>query len=268
MIRAEVIADSISALGNRLLTFEVTLHRFVLAEINTHRAFSRNSASSRAIPAAKMIQRVRDNPAVPISWPAEHRGMQGGEELEAEQTDWAHRTWLGAARDAVARAEAMVKVGVHKSVVNRLLEPFAWHTVIITSTIPGLDNFYLQRCSPLAQPEIRAAAEAMRTAQKASTPVEVPFDGWHLPYTTDDERDEYSWDVLQKLSAARCARVSYLTHDGRRDLDADLALFGKLRAADPPHWSPMEHQASPAVLGWPLGNLMGWVQLRHVLGGA
>lgn len=268
MIRAEVIADSISTLGDRLLTFEVTLHRFVLAELNTHRAFSRNSASSRAIPVAKMIQRIRDNPAVPISWPAEQRGMQGGAELDEECADWAHRMWLGAARDAVDRAEAMVKVGVHKSVVNRLLEPFAWHTVIITSTAAGLDNFYLQRCSPLAQPEMRAAAEAMRDAQAKSRPAEVSFGAWHLPYVDPGER----WlpiEEQQHMSAARCARVSYLTHDGRHDQAADLGLFKRLREAEPPHWSPMEHQATPAPTGMIVrGNLAGWEQLRHLIGGA
>lgn len=269
MIRAEIIADSVSSLGERLISFEVTLHRFVLAEANTHRAFTRSSASSRAIPVAKMIQKVRDNPAVPLSWPAEQRGMQGGAELDEDGRNRARRAWLGAALDAVERAEALARAGVHKSVVNRLLEPFLWHTVIVSSTMAGLDNFYLQRCSPLAQPELRAAAEAMRDAQAKSTPAEVGYGGWHLPYTTADERDDYSWEVLQKLSAARCARVSYLTHDGRRDLDADLALFAKLRDADPPHWAPMEHPATPAGLGEkPRGNFDGWSQLRHMLGGS
>lgn len=269
MIGAEVIADSITVRGDRLLTFVVTLHRFVLAELNTHRAFTRSSASSRAIPAAKMIQRVRDNPAVPLSWPAEQRGMQGGAELSAADAGYARIWWLRASRDAAEWAETLAGYGVHKSVVNRLLEPFLWHTVIISSTTAGLDNFYLQRCSPLAQPELRAVAEAMRDAQAKSTPVEVGFGGWHLPLTTADERDEYSWEVLRRLAAARCARASYLTHDGRRDMEEDLRLFAKLRAADPPHWAPMEHPATPAGFGeQPRGNFDGWRQLRHQLGGS
>ena len=54
LISAEIIADTYCEFTDeRVTTMEVTMHRFVLAEFNTHRVFSRNSASSRAIPVRK-----------------------------------------------------------------------------------------------------------------------------------------------------------------------------------------------------------------------
>jgi thymidylate synthase-like protein len=262
----------------RVTTLEVVIPRIVLAEFNTHRAFSRNSASSRAIPFAKMLQRVQEDPFIPLSFPAEQRGMQGGEELGADERRIAELAWLQARDAAVRHARGMADLGVHKSVVNRLLEPFMWHTVIVTSA--EWDNFFRQRCSPLAQPEIRVAAEAMRDAIAASKPHWLTAGAWHRPLLDGDEdtifevQDSGHPDqdgVFNRISAARCARVSYLTHEGKRDWMEDLNLFTKLATADPPHWSPLEHvcrrpYASEAGTVKP-GNLPGFVQLRHIVSG-
>jgi hypothetical protein len=259
--RATVIADSVSERGVRLATLEVTLHRFVLAELNTHRVFSRNSASSRAIPVAKQLDRVLTDPALPLEFGANQRGMQAGPALTGAAHDEALRAWLHARDEAVAAVRTLLDLGVHKQVANRLLEPFLWHTVIVTAT--DWEGFWAQRCSPLAQPEIRAAADAMRQAYEASDPVVVRDGDWHTPYLRPDERD-LDLETRKRISAARCARVSYLTHDGRRDLDADLELYGRLVTADPPHSSPLEHVATPAPAGHrAAGNLRGWAQLRH-----
>lgn len=269
---ARVILDSINPMGHRLLTIEATFHRFVLAEFNTHRVFSRNSASSRAIPVGKQLERVRTNTAYPVTWPAEQRGMQGGEELDDGIVGEVMGLWEEARDNAVSSAERLHKLGVHKSVTNRLLEPFMWHTVIVTST--EWDNFFHQRCSPLAQPEIRVAAEMMRDAIDASTPQELFFEEWHLPYIDDEDREwaayrnperelgKSTYPTLCRISAARCARVSYLTHDGKRDRQADLDLYERLTSADPMHASPLEHVATPDD-GIPYGNFTGWRQLRH-----
>lgn len=256
---AAVICDSISPAGSRLTTLEVTLHRFVLAELNTHRVFSRNSSSSRAIPIAKQIARVLENPAVPMEFGQNKKGMQA-EEIVAD-TEGAMAAWLGARDAAVEHVRQLLEIGVHKQVTNRLLEPFMWQTVIVSST--EWQNFFSQRCSPLAQPEIRLAAEAMREAYDASTPTEVAEGGWHTPYVREEEAD-LDLETKKQISVARCARVSYLTHDGKRDLDADLDLYNRLITADPPHWSPMEHVATP---GDGPGNFDGWKQLRHIIGG-
>ena len=304
---AKVIADSVSPQGVRLSTFRVTLHRFVLAELNTHRTLSRNSASSRAIPVRKQIDQVADNLAWPVSWPAEQKGMQGGQELPEMAREDAMVDWEFASRDALHRARNQFERGLHKSVTNRLLEPFMWHTVVLTAT--AWENFFAQRLDADAQPEIRVAAEAMKAAMDASTPVRLDEGQWHLPYVIDDEEtskqvfarpdvqsDEAFWSLLTKISAARCARVSYLTQEGKRDIQADLDLYDRLitsRAGSgkPLHWSPLEHVATPwdwnrqegcihfgqdpALVGIedtfdcvPLdhlprtGNLLGWRSLR------
>ena len=135
--------------------------------------------------------------------------------------------------------------------------------VIVSST--DWDGFWEQRCSPLAQPEIRVAAEAMRAVFDASEPAEVGIGGWHLPYV-DAERDaDLDDEQRTRVSAARCARVSYLTHDGVRDVAKDLELYDRLVTARPPHWSPLEHVATPAAPDAAVpGNFRGWQQLRHL----
>jgi thymidylate synthase ThyX len=266
---AKVIADSVTINNHRLTTLEVVMHRFVLAEFNTHRVFSRNSASSRAIPLKKQIDRVKMNIALPVSWPAEQSGMQGGDELKPNQVDEARHVWAEARDDAIYHATRLGQLGVHKSIANRLLEPFMWHTVIVSST--EWANFFRQRCSPLAQPEIREAAEAMRDAISASTPFILGPKNWHMPYIYDNDRDECdSYADLPMISVARCARVSYLTHDGKRSLDEDLKMYHRLIEADPPHASPLEHVArpnNPGEDGLRMGNFKGYRQMRHeVLG--
>lgn len=270
--RAEVIRDSISPFGVRLTTIEVTFHRFVLAEFNTHRVFSRNSASSRAIPFPKQVERVMTSPAVPVSFPREQKGMQGGDDLEGDALFDAQEEWLAARSSAVQHAKRLHEMGVHKSVVNRLLEPFMWHTVIVTAT--DWQGFWDQRVSPLAQPEIRVAAEAMLyEAYSQSEPTPVDFGEWHLPYVDAVDEAEvgerFSSDdlteALKRISTARCARVSYLTHSGKREFSKDLDLFWRLVKADPMHASPLEHVATPVQdeMAVPLGNFTGWRQFRH-----
>lgn len=262
---AKVIADSLAYGRHRLTTIEVTMHRFVLAEFNTHRMFSRNSASSRAIPVKKRLEQVRQEPALPVVWASEQPGMQGGEELGALDSYEARLEWKAAARNAAVSASRLVELGVHKSIINRLLEPFFWHTVIVSST--EWSNFFRQRCSPLAQPEIMVVAKAMKSVLELSTPRRVEHGNWHLPYMSPEDMVlcEKAGEDPRYVSAARCARVSYLTHDGKRDVQKDAELYHKLTIAEPPHASPLEHVASPSrVEGMGhRGNFTGWMQLRH-----
>lgn len=240
------------------------MHRFVLAEFNTHRVFSRNSASSRAIPVRRILGRVAEDPAVPLVWPVEKQGMQGGESLEGQEADQALRVWLQAREHAIESATQLANLGVHKSVTNRLLEPFMWHTVIVSST--EWDNFWGLRLSPLAQPEIAAAASLMHKAFLESAPTPLTHGQWHMPYIRPEDL-ELPLDKQLKISAARCARVSYLTHDGVRDPDKDIELYDRLVAVTPPHASPLEHVATPCpeVTGHlHFGNFSGWDQLRHL----
>jgi thymidylate synthase ThyX len=152
MIQAKIIADSLNLQGDRLTTFIVTFPRIILAEFNTHRMFSRNSASSRAIPFEKMVKSVQENPFIPIAWQKDHKGMQGTEYFTEKELpmniehDWFERRWLQARDYAIEQAIILNKGGLTKQLCNRLLEPFMWHTVIITSGKEGLKNFFDLRC--------------------------------------------------------------------------------------------------------------------------
>lgn len=257
---ARVLLDSVSEAGIRLTTLEVTFPRFVLAEFNTHRSLSRNSASSRAIPTAKIIQRVEDDPVTPLEWGRNQRGMSASAQLPEEEREEAQRAWLDARDCAVEQAQRLHHLSVHKQVVNRLLEPFLWHTVIVTAT--EWENFYDLRCSANAQPEIREAALRMRDAMSASTPMSVGRGDWHMPLMQEDERD-LDLEVRKKVSIARCARVSYLTHDGTRELEKDLELYERLRSDR--HLSPFEHVATPSGDAEFHANFRGWIQARDQL---
>ncbi len=280
---AKIVADSISEAGDRLTTMEVTFPRFVLAEFNTHRMFSRNSASSRAIPTAKQFERIAEDPAIPVHWGKNQPGMQAESELEGQDRSDAVEQWLAARDSAVVHAENLLQLGVHKQVVNRLLEPFMWHTVIVTAT--EWNNFFALRAHRDAQPEIRVIAEMMKELYETSTPKLLRRGEWHLPFIQPDEYDyafEYS-EEARKISAARCARVSYLTHDGRRDLNKDIELYERLVTGG--HMSPLEHVATPefatrqgiemfdlgdGVYTYThssefIGNFKGWKQFRKFI---
>lgn len=265
---AKVIADSVNTAGDRLTTMEVVMHRFVLSEFNTHRALSRCSASSRAIPVSAQIQKVLDDPAIPLVWPSEKSGMVGGEPLVGEALSKARSHWMEARMSAINTAERMTSVGVHKSIVNRVLEPFMWHTVVVSAT--EWDNFWELRISPLAQPEMMAAAKAMKVAYDASEPNLLLPGDWHKPYVV--QADYVTVDAPQNLlavSAARCGRVSYGRQGDVKDLKEDLARFESFAHPEsgPPHASPLEHVATTCACDWQphRGNFVGFDQLRHMV---
>ena len=298
-ITAKIIKDSISAEGVRLTTMELVYPRFIHAEFMTHRMFSRNASSSRAIPVEKMIERVIREPAEPVHWGLNQPGMQADNELPWPQLVATRAAWLKARDDAVKHARTMHANGAHKQIVNRILEPFMHITVLVTAT--EWDNFFHLRQHKDAQPEIKALAEAMYTAHQANIPQGVAPGEWHLPYIYEDDidgaikaamkelreksfSDEFTLEdidrlttnMLCRISTARCARVSYLTHDGQTpSIEKDLSLFNRLIISQPMHASPAEHQATPdrlvkygtmSTLGWENpqyhGNFIGRQQHR------
>ena len=145
-IEAKIIADSINLQGDRITTYLLTYPRFIHSELMTHRMFSRNSASSRAIPFEKMVKMVEEDPFIPIAWQKDHKGMQGVEYFtESRDTDKAIENWLYARNASVKEATFLNNsIGVTKQLCNRLLEPFMWHTVLVTAT--EWDNFFELRC--------------------------------------------------------------------------------------------------------------------------
>lgn len=143
-INAKIVADSISEQGHRITSMLLTYPRFIHGEIMTHRLFSRNSASSRAIPFEKMVRMVEEDPFIPIAWQKDHRGMQGSEYLNGFDSECAKEDWLTALDYAVSVSKNSNKIGVTKQLCNRLLEPFMWHTTLVTAT--EWDNFFELRC--------------------------------------------------------------------------------------------------------------------------
>jgi hypothetical protein len=261
---AKIIADSISPAGVRLTTLQVTFPRFILAEFNTHRMLSRNSASSRAIPVKKRISQVMSDPFIPEQFGRNQKGMQAHAELGEVKASEVRSWWVAALHYSVFTADKLADLNIHKQLANRLLEPFSWHTVVVTAT--DWDNFFHLRCHPDAQPEFQKIAGMMRDVMEASTPAELIQEAWHLPYT-----NPHAWFVAGNrhaalVSAARCARVSYLTYDDKRDTEADLALATKLLAAG--HMSPFEHPATPMDTATKYyGNFRGWMQYRKLIPG-
>lgn len=248
--------------GVELTTFQLKYPRFIHSEFMTHRVFSRNASSSRAIPVEKMLEQVRKDPAMPIHWGQNQPGMQAKVELPMEAMLQAKEAWKTAAEMASYYAAQMHKAGAHKQIVNRILEPFQWISVIVTAT--EWDNFYALRDHADAQPEIAHLAGMMKYATSLVEPKLVRMGEWHLPYVGEDERALYREDILVKLSAARCARVSYLTHDGQApDVFKDIALYDRLVGSTPIHASPVEHQATPNG-GYGFNrNFKGWSQHRN-----
>ena len=242
---AAVVADSINN-GVRLTTLEATFPRYILAEFNTHRVFSRNSASSRAIPVKTRVQQVRDTPFTP-EFTKNKSGMQGDGMLAGTHLNSAITVWDGASRTAADYAEALAHSDVHKQQANRLLEPFVWHTVVVTAT--DWDNFFALRLHPDAAPEIQRAAQAMKNAMDASTPKELNVGEWHAPYVEHSEMGYGHHDDsdirIVAISVARCAAVSYERQRAEKSVEEYVARHDALKASG--HWSPFEHQARVAT---------------------
>lgn len=258
-IEAKIVADSINQQGDRITTYLLTFPRFILAELNTHRVFSKNSASSRAIPFKKMVEMVETDPFIPIAWQKEHKGMQGSEYITDEKLiNRCKEVWLHAKDNAVERACELhgdnwiepenkhLLLDVTKQLCNRLLEPFMWHTVLITGT--EFENFFELRCPKYifgkatnkpkiwkskkdaikdfphwethndlfwrtmnysqAEIHMQALAEAMWDAMNESTPKELKAGEWHIPF--GDQMDE---DKIETLLHGPY-RASYVRKEG------------------------------------------------------
>ena len=269
MISAKIVLDSINPCGNRLTTFELTYPRFVHAQFMTHRMFSRNAASSRAIPTKRMIRNILESPVEPVHWGKNQPGMKA--DAEVENIDDCKGIWHTAMMSAVASAEKLRAQGVHKQIVNRLLEPWMDITVICTAT--EYANFFHLRGAD-AQPEIAELASKMRDLYDTNTPADLDVGAWHLPYLDLSDKDEglysrslfgHDEEILCQVSTARCARVSYLTQDGERDPEKDIDLYQRLETSG--HWSPFEHVAQALPGPYRSGNFVGWHQYRKQFAG-
>jgi len=291
MIKAKIIADSISVYGDRITTFELEYPRFIHSEFMTHRQFSRNAASSRAIPVNKMIEHVVANPAEPTHWGKNMAGMQAKEELQEQELSQVKALWNEAKETACKIALKMQEQGAHKQIVNRILEPFQIIKVVMTTT--EIQNFFYLRAHPDAQPEIKALAELMLEEYNKSKPRHLSSGKWHVPYYNEGYWPDQQGVTLEEalaISASCCAQVSYRKLD--KSLEKAKDIYKRLVETKPVHASPFEHQATPMVVNsldsgcslepedwqngtthmdkkgrlWS-GNFRGWIQHRQIIPG-
>jgi thymidylate synthase ThyX len=293
-ISVKVIADSIDHLGNRITTVEKVFPRIILAEENTHRMESKNSASSRAIPTKKMIELIQTSPFIPNFIGKNQSGMQAKEQLKGEAREQFLAEWNQAKDDAIRHLQNFEAMGAHKQLASRVTE--AWMMMKTVNTATERANYLWLRDHSDAQPEIRILAECLREALEQSSPTELYPGEWHMPYVKiefDKETDEISYwseneklslDEALKLSASCCAQVSY--RQLNTDLDKAFAIYDRMVSADRSHSSPFEHQATPINSfvnpfnphEWPAGvthvkrdgslwsaNFRGWIQHRQLI---
>lgn len=286
MYETKIILDSIAPSGGRLTTFQITLPRIVLAEFNTHRMLSRNSASSRAIPVEKMIKRVSDDPFVPTYFGKNQKGMQAETELEEVERVNAKNAWTEACRSSIKYAQIFKDLGLHKQLANRILETFNWHTIVCSAT--EYENYFGLRDNAQAAPEIRDSAHESQELYKKNEPTLLEDGAYHLPYVAGPNYDlvqlvdaGYSMKELCEISVGRCAAVTYLNQENQTDPAGDIDRAVK-RLLPSGHMSPFEHPAeSLSRERWrsiakeqanewiedrvPMGNFWGWLQLRKTI---
>lgn len=295
--RVQVVAHSRGRLKNHLpvITFYLMYPRFIHSEMMTHKDFSRSASSSRAIPVKKIIAQVWNNPAMPIHWGINQPGMQADSEFTGFKRNLLRNLWQLTGRIVCCFVWVMMKLGLHKQVANRVLEP--WQLMHVTLTTCKLANFFNLRIHKDAQPEIKHLATLMQSEKNASTPRVLHPGEWHLPWIQEEDKEK-AWnyvmevddsvsviELLKRMSAARCARSSYASFDGDRSVEKDHGTYDKLVHSKPVHASPCEHQATPdsritrtVQIGdgpsfqeevWERhelhGNLTGYIQFRNTI---
>lgn len=241
-----VVVDSIEYVGEEEV-FDISVssdyHNFLANGITVHNCFSRNASSSRAVPVERTIQNILNDPWVPSDVYKNCKGMQGKDIVNEDDYDIFCEEWQEAAFKAIEVAHKMIDNGFHKQHINRILEPFTKIKVIVTAT--EWSNFFDLQLSPDADPEIQHLAKAIKLAMNAVSDTYIYINahgGRTLPYVNFDEMDAIDdLRILTLISAARCARVSYLNHDGSKpDILKDLTLAKRL--IDSGHMTPFEHQ--------------------------
>ena len=264
----KIVADSVSPQGKRITTFEITYWRPILPEFNTHRVFSRNTSSSRAKPFIKRVDEAVNHTFVPAHWNAEKPGMVGGEEFDAQVKEMINNRVQKLA-DFTANflmqldedVKAYTGFSIHKQYLNRYLEPFISCTQLITST--EWDNWFKLRMASDAQPEIKDVATEMFYMLMEHEPDKLDWDDCHIPYISQEERHSIPFKTLQKISVARCARISYKTYESGGKVEKDLELYDQLLKNG--HMSPFEHICYPTPCEEHYYNLQGWKSFRYVI---
>ena len=269
------VADSVDeATGVRLTTFHIHgFWKILLQEIERHRVFSFCSGSSRAMPAKLFREQVLKQPFVPEYWGKNQKGMQARAELEGWRKTWVVRVWLWARFAAVFASWAFEKIGLHKQIANRVLEPWLWVDLVVSAT--EWQNFFQLRDHLDAQPELQTIAGMMRNLYERGEPKVLKSGEWHLPFVLEEDRTFFSGNThdtedrtleeLKTISAARCARASYHRQGQAKAFGEDVEFVQRLKGSRPLHASPFEHQAQATGGFQRFGNFVGWRQQRQDL---
>lgn len=283
-VSAKVICDS-KYRDTRLITLEVEMHRFILAENNTHKAQSRNIQSSRAIPILRQLEQIANDPAMPVYYGKDQAGMVAGEELEGRDLELVQMIILGMRDACLNGVKQLQKLGLHKQVSNRYVEPWMWTKGVVTATERDWKAMCKLRCHYAAQPEIKALFDGICKAIADSRPEMLKAGQWHLPYvhtyfedgkqrfTSQADEKEVSLMTAVKISSSCVAQVSYRKLDD--SLEKAMKVYDMLNLPvngvypdDPPHFSPTEHIAKAGDCDVKLsGNFHtdDFIQYRKVL---
>lgn len=259
----EILADSVNPIGQRVTTVQIRLPLVVWPEFLTHRTFSRNARSNRAVPSRVLISEVLANPFVPHYWGRNQAGMQAGAELTGWRKWLARKAWLWARYPAIAAAWVMSRCGLHKQDANRVLNPWQWIDAVVTGGEGAWQAFFALRCHELADPKIQRIAEMICHKIANSDPRHLKWGDWHLPYYVGKLGYVSVW-----TSAGACARVSYRCFDGRHSIAENEDLGRRLANEKPAHASPLEHVLQASKIDnkqpGPVGGL--WRSLRQIEG--
>lgn len=273
-----------------ITTMHIRVPRIIWPEILTHRVLSRNARSSRAVPERVMLEEIQRDPFVPWHWTRIQQGMQGeaghdnpvvllNPKTDLEEIHSNERAWLLARDSALGYAKAFAGAGYHKQIFNRIVEPYMWIDGLITTVT--WNNLLWLRDDDAAEPHLRDIAVAIKQVLDSAKPQQLDDGDWHLPYIAAADyaaaadrfpRMSQQNEWLRKISAARCARMSYVPFNGEASYEAELQRYLRLTSDARLHASPMEHQATPdfqlADGRWARpelhGNLLGFVQGRKL----
>lgn len=254
-MEVKVLLDSVNPYTNvRLTTLHCVYPQFIHQQVLTHRMFSRNSSSLRAISFDRASEEFE---IVYPTWTEEKKGMQGNIITDEDKQDLASSYVDCMYNDVRHWCKKLESLGVHHQDINNYLRPFQNIHTVITAT--DFENFFQQRLHESTKPDMQRLAQLIYTALEESKPEENCH---HAPMLNDLWDSTFSNEQLYLISAARLARISYFKWQD--DPQKDLELAKKLIENN--HPSPFEHIAFAQQDNEYYGNFKSWKQLRHILG--
>jgi thymidylate synthase ThyX len=202
-----------------LVSIEYVVPLYIHTEILTHRRFSRNASSARAMSTTRYA-------GLGYYMPPQFYQSQKGMEASAQpiKHQWlARMVWSAAIQGTELAARVLERLKVAKEQRNRLIAPAKMVKGIITGTESAWQSFFHLRNNKNADTAMQVFA---REAYHAIINTRWSYDTIHAPY-----------DIDPLVNAARAALVSYAKIES---ID-DYKLANRLLKDG--HMSPFEHYA-------------------------